>query len=114
MSVVIDVDFQTPQGGGTKMIAGTGNIGVYLTGGAPMNLSNYLLSTGSPIVTATPTDGYILKHDFGTAAAGKLKVYQQVLNAKNGIDQNIPMIEVTNATDLSAVKFGFIAMGQPY
>lgn len=115
MAVVFsNVPFITPNMSGYKECAGFANIGTYLTDGVQMNLQNYLDDAGYPVVICSNPGGYVLEHNKGTAAAGKVLAYYSYLNGKNGIDQNATLFQVTNGTNLAATQFSFIAKGKAY
>ncbi len=101
--------------GGKAIVSGSFSLSSsYATSGETLNLSNSIKDSSSPKVVFTSSGGYSLKHNQGNAAAGKVLAYFSVQNAANVADQNSALIEVTNATDLSAVNVDFIAYGQTY
>jgi len=111
MAVKIYVTNEGPTMAGEKIIHGKLNLQTYETNGDPVNLSNFFKSSTSPFVCLTGgTGGYVLDHNQGTAAAGKVLAYYT--STKNGAAGALD--EVANATDLSAVNVSFFAIGQPY
>lgn len=113
MAVVIRVDSEGATLHGEKMIRGSLAVGTYATDGAALNLANYFKSTTYPSVLITSGSGYALEHNQGTAASGKIKAYFSEVN-QNGANDSYALVEVTNATDLSAVNIPFVAFGQPF
>lgn len=98
----------TPLGGGYRMVTGFATLSnVYLTGGETMDLSDYLLTGGFPVVLTGGDDGYQVIHNRGTAAAGKLVAYY----GNNNAAADGAFAQVANAADLSAVIVGFTAIG---
>jgi hypothetical protein len=104
--------------GGQKMIHGLINIGTYVQGattsGVQMNMSNYFLSTATPIVIVCSKGGYVFDHNNGTVASGLLAAKITNMNAKNGLDVNQVLGPLANGTDLSTTETGFIAVAQAY
>jgi len=97
--------------GGYRVVHGTATLsGTYITGGDTIDLSSYFKSASSPTVIPSSDDGYLIRHDRGTAAAGTLMAYVVNINASG----NVALIEVANASNLSAVVVPFIAVGQAY
>lgn len=111
-AISVKVTYNPPAQSGLKTMTGTllGANNTY-DGGNTIDLSDYF--SGSPVVFATPQDGYTFAHDAGTAAAGKLIAYVGVQNAINGAVANTPMTPVALNSDLSAVNTTFIAFGAP-
>jgi hypothetical protein len=98
----------TPLPGGQGLLSGFATLSnVYLTGGEVLDLSSYFSSTSYPVVTLNGDDGYTVKHDRGTAAAGKIMAYKPDAATSNSV-----MTQVANAADLSAVICPFTAMGK--
>ncbi|MEE9366915.1 MAG: hypothetical protein V3W44_09535 [Dehalococcoidales bacterium] len=92
--------------GGGLAISGRATLSAtYLTGGETLDLSSYF--QGSPLVIPTGDDGYVIEHDRGNAAAGKLLARF----ANGGAAAGAALIELTNAVDTSAVICSFIAVG---
>lgn len=117
MPVVLKIDKETPLPGGEKMLRGTFTMdSSYAANGEVMNLANYLDSTGYPTVIVECASGYTLMHNKGTAAAGTILAYQNVLNTDtvNGAAANSALYQVHTAKDLSAVNAGFIAIGKAF
>ena len=110
MTVIHHVLFEGPTMNGEKEIRGKLNIGTYNTSGANVDLSNYFKTATYPTVIISACAGYVLEHDQGTAAAGKVLAYYT--STKNGalgaLDQ------VADSTSLAAINALFIARGQPY
>jgi hypothetical protein len=79
----------------------------YVTTGTnnEMVLSTYFLSTSSPNVILGGDDGYEAQHNRGTAAAGKVLLYEAGADAA-------ALDEFANAGDASGVILTFIALGQ--
>ena len=112
---VHSVVFESQNLDGTKTIAGTLTLSDnYYTSGDVLNLANYLKSAGSPVVVIAGADGYMLEHNDGTAAAGKVVARYSSVNTKNGANEAIALVEVAVNTDLSAVNAKFIATGLAY
>jgi hypothetical protein len=79
---------------------------VYLTGGITVAFSAATLSTGSPtVVFDGATGGYLAVHSRGTAAAGKLLLYEAGADAA-------ALDECANAADHSAAIVNYILIGQ--
>ena len=100
--------------GGELMLRGIATMSSsYAAGGDALKLSNYLTSTTSPTVVPCSADGYVVEHDQGTAAAGKLIAYFNVLNSTttNGSAQNAALYQVQTGKDLDAVNVVFVAIG---
>jgi hypothetical protein len=92
---------------GSTMVMGTFTMSSsYATNGDTLNLSNVLKSAGSPMVLINPTNTVTMRHNAGTASAGKVLAYVQDINGAEG--------EVANATDLSSINVTFIAIGADY
>ncbi len=113
--IVVRTDQLGP--GGLREITGcaTMNAG-YVSGGDNFDLSNYFKLSTVPTVVAVAASGYLLEHNQGTAASGRIKAYQNVRNTNtmNGIDGNAALYECHTGLDLSSVNFVFIAKGQAY
>lgn len=105
----ITVNFQSELPGGCRIIAGIMTMtNTYVTSGTnnEMVLSSYFLSSSSPMVVFTgATTGYMPVHNNGTAAAGKVLLYEAGADGA-GLD------EFANAGDASGLNAMFIAMGQ--
>ena len=100
--------------GGELMIRGLATMSSsYAAGGDALNLSNYLTSTTAPTVVPCSADGYVVEHNQGTAAAGKLMAYFNVLNSDtmNGVAQNTALYQVQTGKSLAAVNVVFVAIG---
>lgn len=113
-SCVTRIDGSSLLGTGEKMIRGTFLMSsTYATGGDTLDLSNHLKASGYPTVTCDGGAGYVAQHNKGTAAAGKVLLYQNVLNTNtmNGVDLNTPLYQVHSGADLSAINVGFYAIG---
>lgn len=104
MAITLSSVNVSPLGSGLVVVCGlaTFDSSYAGSGGEVMDLSAYF--DGSPIVIANGDDGYVVQHNRGTAAAGKLIAYLQ--DTDGG-----PLIEVTATTDLSAVICPFVAFG---
>lgn len=114
---VIYVSKTTVLPGGEKLVRGKANpTSSYAAGGEGLNLSNFLLSTGSPTVVCSGADGYVCEHDQGTATAGKLVMYQNLLNTDtvNGVAANTALYQCHTGLDVSGVNVVFCAIGKAY
>jgi hypothetical protein len=108
---------QTVLPGGEKLVRGIATLSSsYAASGDALNLSNYLDDDASPTVITCTADGYATEHSQGTAAAGTVVAYFNVLNTDtvNGVAQNTALYEVQTAADLSAVNVVFTAIGKAY
>jgi hypothetical protein len=117
MAVTLNVVLESELPSGVKLIVGKGTLGNnYYTGGDLINFSNHFKAATYPVVTVSGADGYILEHDAGTAAAGKILAYYPKFDIlANTQDQNaVPLHQVIANANLSTVTFNFIAAGQPY
>ena len=107
MAITISVTQSTNLPGGFRLISGTVTFDdSYPTGGETMDLSSYLLSTSSPTVIINGDDGYVIQHDRGTAAAGKLIAYG------TGSANKAALTQQDATTNLSTVICPFTAIGQ--
>ena len=117
MPCVISIRNTSLLPGGIKQVSGcaTMNAG-YVSGGDNLDLSNYLKASKVPLVAITSESGYVLEHDQGNAASGRVKAFQNIFNTAiwNGVAANVPLYEVHTGKDMSAVNFSFIAKGQAY
>jgi len=116
MALTVKVIDSTLESGGQKTIRGSILFdSSYPAAGETMDLSSYLKSGGSPTVIVDSGSGaYVLRHNQGTAAAGKVQAFYVAMNAQNGAHLNASLVEVAATTDLSAVNASFIAMGPAY
>lgn len=107
MAATITLGCATPLPGGYVLVTGTATgSSTYLTNGEVLDLSSYILSTSSPIVTCgCSADGYVGAHNAGTATAGKILFYEA------GAD-GAALDEFANAGNAVAVTVPFIAIGQ--
>lgn len=80
---------------------------LYVTGGETLDLSSYILSTDSPTVLLNGDDGYVARHDRGTAAAGTVLLYYDIASSTNAASAQVAV-----NTDVSAVICPFVAIGQ--
>ena len=87
---------------------GTFNLGVYATGGVAVAPAQ--LSFGDHIfhLSCEPTGGYVFEF---LKATGLVKAYQNVNPAAVG-GADVPLNEVTNATNLAAIVGRFFALGR--
>jgi hypothetical protein len=103
MAVTIDVTSGCELGSGERMIRGSITFdSSYPTGGETVDLSTYL--SGSPTVIVNGLGGYVAQHDGGTAAAGKVLLYEAGADAA-------ALDEFGNAADASAIVCPFVAIG---
>ena len=103
MAVTISVSSACELGNGERLIRGTITFdSSYPTGGETVDLSTYL--SGSPTVILNGSGGYVAQHDQGTAAAGKVLLYEAGADAA-------ALDEFGNAGDASAIVCPFIAQG---
>jgi len=117
MALIVRVIDGSPMPGGQRMIRGSILLdSSYPTGGEYMNIANGALlgmdalkASGSPTVVVGAAPGYVLVHDQGTAANGKVKAYY----ATNAII-NAALGEVVNGTSLSTINAAFYAIGPAY
>lgn len=92
---------------GQRLVSGIGTLSSdYVTPGEVMDLSSYIKSTDVPHVSLSGGGGYKLAHDGGTAAAGVVAAY--ISDAGNVLAM------AADNTNLAAVTFRFIAVGDPY
>jgi len=91
---------------GTRYLReGTLNLGTYATGGIAVTKATFDLWHSLVDLEVRPSGGYVPEY-----VGGKVKVYDQKDPAASG-GADIPLPEVANATDLSAVNFPFRAEG---
>jgi|2_EtaG_2_1085320.scaffolds.fasta_scaffold101651_1 hypothetical protein len=116
MALTIKVIDTTLESGGQKMIRGSILLdSSYPTGGETMDVSNWLKSGGSPTILLDGGSGaYVLRHNQGTSAAGKVQAFYVTQNAINGAVENTVLVEVASTADLSAVNASFVAVGPAY
>ena len=105
MAASFTVTYQGEGTSGYRMIAGTCTIGVYITDGVDADLSDYF--SGSPVVMLGHDDGYLVEHNRGTAAAGKI-----ICRVSNST-ANSTFPQESNATNLANVVVFFQAFGTP-
>jgi len=107
MAATLSLTYSRLPGGG-KIAYGTATLSnVYLTGGETMDVSSEF--AGSPIVLSGGDDGYVVRHDRGNASAGKLIAYA----ANGGAAAAAALVQVANATDLSAAICHVVIVGAP-
>ncbi len=105
----IDAECALPNG--EKMIRGTFKMSSsYAISGDALNLSNYLKSGGYPTVIVDSANGFTLKHNSGTAAAGLIKAQASGVNIGNVTS----MVEALATTEISTINTSFIAIGSPF
>ena len=106
MSLTITNNWNQPLTGGARLCSFTVTFdNSYPTGGETFDISGYF--QGSPDVQVTGDDGYVIEHDRGTAAAGKLVArYGDYDATADGA-----LIDVANTTDLSAVIVKVLVIG---
>ena len=105
MAATFTVGSVTHLPNGEVLVRGTATLSnVYLTGGETLDLSTWL--SGSPLVVANG-DVANVKHNAGTAAAGKLIAYQ----ANGGAAGLAALVQAANAADLSGVTCTVVAIG---
>ncbi len=108
---IVKVDAECPLPNGEKMIRGTFKMASsYAIGGDALNLSNYLKTGGYPTVLVDSANGFTLRHNSGTAAAGVIKAQASGVNVGNVTS----MVEPLATTDLSSINTSFIAIGPAY
>jgi|19_taG_2_1085344.scaffolds.fasta_scaffold00455_9 hypothetical protein len=111
MALTVAVITEALLPGGAKILRGTFTLDSnYVTGGETMDLSDYLKSSVVPTVICGNDGGYVLEHDQGTAAAGKVIAYYNDVNAST----NAALVAVAQNADLSAINSTFVAVGQAY
>lgn len=95
-----------PLGGHIRV--GTGNLGAsYTAGGEAVTKSDVGFDGILSHLSVDPAGGYVFEWD---SANSKILAYEQTDPADAG-GANVPLVEVTAATDLSAVTFRFLAIG---
>lgn len=103
MAVTIAYTSSCERNDGLREIRGTVTFDAsYPTGGETFNISAKL--SGSPKVDCEGDGGYVAMHDGGTAAAGKIEMYEAGADAA-------ALDEVANTTDLSNIVITFCAVG---
>ena len=108
---ITKIDAECPLPNGEKMIRGTFKMSAsYAISGDALNLSNYFKTGGYPTVLVDSANGFTLKHNSGTAAAGLIKAQASGVNIGNVTS----MVEPLSTTDLSTINTSFIAIGVPY
>lgn len=113
MAVTVSVIDSSLVSAGQRQIRGSLTMdSSYATGGEVMDVSTYF--AGSPTVVIGGADGYMLEHNQGTAAAGKVLARYSSVNSKNGANETLALVQVADGTDLSAVNTTFLAMGQSF
>lgn len=83
-------------------------VGVYATNGVAVAKADFDLAVMLESLHIFPSAGYVPEWDKTNA---KVKVYRQTNPAAAG-GADIPLVEVANAVDLSAVLFRFEAIGK--
>jgi len=107
MAITLSSVIASPEIGGTVLVSGLATFdSLYATGGEVMDLSSYILSTASPIVTLNGDDGYVAKHDRGTAVAGKVLLYYSPAG-----NSAAALTQVAANTNAVAVVCTFFARG---
>lgn len=92
---------------GDKFIRrGSGNLGVYATNGIAVTPAQLELTSLGDLDVGNPA-GYVLEW---VQSTGKVKAYRGK-DPGNAGGADIPLVEVANAVDLSAVTFRFRAEG---
>jgi len=96
---------------GEKQVRGWMTMGTYETSGDSLNLANVFKASTTPTITLGSNDGYVLEQTPDLNADSQLIMAYSVgnINAATG-----PLVEVVNATNLTAVNVQFTALGQPY
>lgn len=95
---------------------GTINLGIYATGGVAVTKANFDLAVSLDDLDIRPTGGYVFEWD---KTNGKIKAYRQAgitenVNAtylQNQVIAAVPMVEVANAVDITAVVARYRAEG---
>lgn len=96
---------------GDKLVRrGTGNLGTYATGGIAVTKANCDLPVKLSRLEIDPAGGYIFEASALTVNGATIKAYRQKDPAAAG-GADIPLPEVANAVDLSAVTFNWTATG---
>lgn len=111
MASTVTIDAQ-PAGrvtsGNTRMRRGTINLGVYATGGVAITAAQFELYVAMEDLDIAPSGGYVFEY---LPATLKVKAYDQKDPAAAG-GADIPLPEVGNAVDISAIVTRFVATGR--
>lgn len=109
MSATITVTNRLVQGN-RYVREGTGNLGVYATGGIAVTKANFELPASLKKLKIANAGGYVFETISLTDAGATIKAYDQKdPGAAGGADIALP--QVGNTIDLSAVTFFFEAEG---
>jgi hypothetical protein len=106
MAATVSSVLCTEMPNGERQVRGTATIGVYTTGGVTCDISAYISGTPSEVMVES-SGGYVFEHDGGTSAAGVIEAYY----ANGGASGGAALVQVANATNLSAVTTRFTAYG---
>jgi hypothetical protein len=109
MAVVHYVVKETMLPGGEKMIRGNLALGAYATGGADLNLANFLKSTEEPTVWVSPTHNVTTHMCLANVHNAE---YIKVVCVACGADTD-GYAETNNSAPLG-INCAFIAVGQAY
>lgn len=90
---------------------GTGNLGVYATGGIAVTKAQFELNASLKDLQIRNAGGYVFEVTALTDAGATIKAYDQKDPAASG-GADIALPQVGNTVDLSAVTFAFNAAGK--